>query len=170
MKYILITGTPGTGKSTFSEQLRVNFTSRGMTVCTVLVNDLIKSEKLYEEYDSHFDTYIIDDRKVRRFLESYLSSLSADFCIIETHTVTTLPKKIIDYVVVLTARTDVLFDRLQARHYSKEKVDENMECEIMRIVLEEAVERFGSSKVHEMASNTQEDIEDNVEIVLDETL
>jgi adenylate kinase len=170
MKYILITGTPGTGKSTFSEHLQMAFASRGATVCTVLVNDLIKSEKLYDEYDSHFDTHIIDDRKVRRFLKSYLSSLSADFCIIETHTVTTLPREIIDYVAVLTARTDVLFDRLQARQYSREKVDENMECEIMRIVLEEAVERFGSNKVHEMASNTQEDIEDNIEVVLDEIL
>ena len=170
MKTILVTGTPGCGKSTFSEHLSKALSSRGCTVRTVLVNDLIKSERLYDEHDSHFDTYIIDDRKVRRYLEGYLGSLSADVRIIETHTVTTLPKKLVDQVVVLTTRTDALFDRLQARGYSKDKIDENMECEIMRVVLEEAVERFGSKKVKELSSNTPEDLEDNVETVMADIL
>lgn len=164
---ILITGTPGTGKSTLSQYLSAKLSMQEKSVKTVLVNDLIKSEKLYEEYDSHFDTYIIDDRKVRRFLDKYLEDVPEDYCIIETHTVTTLPKKVIDIAFVLNSRTDILFDRLKSREYSQDKINENMECEIMKVILEEAVERFGANKTHELSSNTLEDIEDNIEVILD---
>lgn len=161
MVKILVTGTPGTGKSTVCAGAAALLRAKGRTVNIITVNDIIKSERLYDEYDAHFDTYIIDDRKVRRHLEGILKDASCGDVIhlIETHTVSALPKKI-DHVVVLTARTDVLFDRLVARKYSQDKVNENMECEIMRIVLEEAVERFGQERVHEMACNTDEDMED----------
>jgi adenylate kinase len=164
---ILVTGTPGTGKSTLTEQLAQALSERGKSVGSVLVNNLIKSQKLFDEYDAHFDTYIIDDKKVCKFMDQHLSSIESDVCIIETHTATTLPRKSVDLVVVLTTRTDVLYDRLQARGYSADKVTENMECEIMRVVLDESLERFGKEKTLEMASNTTDDLDDNVEAILE---
>lgn len=164
---VLVTGTPGTGKTTFSQALSQAIQSRDRSVQIVQVNDIIKSERLYDEYDEHLDTYIIDDKKVRKYMEGHFSDIKSDFCVIETHTVTTVPKKCADLVIVLTCRTDVLYDRLQGRRYGSDKVNENMECEIMRVILEEAHERFGAQRIQELASNTVEDLEDNVEAIIE---
>lgn len=161
-----MTGTPGTGKSTLCLKIASEFEKKGFKSRIILVNDIIKDQKLYDAYDSKFDTYIIDDRKVLRYMRRYLEEVNVsekyNFLIFETHTVSTVPKNCISQVIVLTARTDVLYDRLVARGYNTEKINENMECEIMRIVLEEAVERFGEEKVTEFPSNVEEDLKDAV--------
>jgi adenylate kinase len=60
-------------------------------------------------------------------------------------------------------RTDntALFDRLTKRGYSTLKVGENVEAEIMQVVLEEALESYAEGAVHELASNSVEDMEAN---------
>lgn len=170
---ILITGTPGSGKSTLLEAVTAELEKRrGRRTLTVAVNDFIREKSLYDKYDAQLDTYIIDDRKVRRSLKSHIRSLddgmdATRVVLFETHTVSCLPREAIDHCFVLTARTDVIYDRLLARGYSAEKVAENVECEIMMVVQEEAVEHFGASKVTILRSNADEDIEDNVDRVLE---
>lgn len=169
-KCILITGTPGTGKSTLMGSLTKALEKHGSVVRPLLINDLIKTAKLYDEYDSHFDTYIIDDKKVRKYLKKYLTDANddlsgrsaPDFWILETHTVTTVPKDLPVLVVALNARTEVLYDRLVDRAYKIDKINENMECEIMRVVVDEATERFGEERVLQLPSNTNDDLNDNV--------
>lgn len=170
---ILITGTPGSGKSTLLGAVATELEKRhGRPTLTVAVNDFIRENSLYDKYDAQLDTYIIDDRKVRRSLKSHLRSLdgemdAATVVLFETHTVSCLPKEAIDHCFVLTARTDVIYDRLLARGYSTEKIAENVECEIMMVVQEEAVDHFGAPKVTILRSNAEEDIEDNVDRVLE---
>lgn len=48
------------------------------------------------------------------------------------------------------------------RGYSEKKVGENVECEIMQVVLEEAKESYPEEAVHEVPSNTIEELESNV--------
>lgn len=169
MKTILVTGTPGTGKSLLSQKLTTAFIAMGRHVLNINVSELIKKEHLYDEYDTRLDTYLIDDRKVRKYLQKNLASQeNYDFCILETHTVSTVPRDDVNLVVILTCRTDVIYDRLVARGYAKAKVDENVECEIMRIVLEEAHERFPHLKILEVPSNTEEDLQDNIESIIEE--
>jgi len=66
-------------------------------------------------------------------------------------------------ILVLRANTDVLFDRLGERGYSDKKRSENLECEIMQVVLQEAKECYEEQIVHEVPSNTLEELESNVE-------
>lgn len=169
MRTILVTGTPGTGKSLLGQRLAATLTDAGHRVLAVNLSELIKDERLYDEYDARLDTYLMDDRKVRQHLQRQLVAKEEeyDYCVLETHTVTAIPREIVSLVVVLACRTDVLYDRLVARGYSKAKLDENMECEIMRIVLEEAHERFPRLTILEAASNTEEDLQDNVESIID---
>lgn len=47
------------------------------------------------------------------------------------------------------------------RGYSTKKVGENVECEIMQIVLEEAKEAYPDEAVHEVQSNSVEELESN---------
>ena len=56
----------------------------------------------------------------------------------------------------------MLYDRLVERGYSETKRSENMECEIMQIVLDEARASYAEEIVHEVQSNTLEDMEGNV--------
>ena len=52
-----------------------------------------------------------------------------------------------------------------SRGYSLHKVQENVECEIMQVILDEARESYDLNIVHELRSNNVEDMEKNVERV-----
>ena len=56
--YVLITGTPGTGKSSLAERVAsaASFTQYD-------VSAVAKEEKLCAEYDEELDTYVIDEDK-----------------------------------------------------------------------------------------------------------
>ena len=47
-----------------------------------------------------------------------------------------------DLVVVLTCDNTILYDRLASRNYKDNKIQENVQCEIMHVVLEEARESY----------------------------
>ena len=65
-------------------------------------------------------------------------------------------------VLVLRASNTVLFDRLTARGYAAAKVAENVECEIMQVILDEAKESYAAEIVHEMPSENLEQMDANV--------
>ena len=58
-----------------------------------------------------------------------------------------------------------MYDRLKARKYSEEKLQENLDSEIMEVLLQEAREAFAQEIVIELRSDEAEDIEGNVERV-----
>ena len=62
---ILITGTPGTGKSSLAESLQHNFD--GLTHLNI--SEIIKERKLGESHNSEWDTWEFDDDKVPSRLE-----------------------------------------------------------------------------------------------------
>lgn len=47
-----------------------------------------------------------------------------------------------DLVLVLQTDNTILYDRLEKRGYDQEKVQENVTCEIMQVVLEEARDSY----------------------------
>ena len=56
---ILVTGTPGTGKTTTSEMI-----ANATGLEQINVGDLVKSKQLHEGYLAEFDTHILDEDKV----------------------------------------------------------------------------------------------------------
>ena len=60
-------------------------------------------------------------------------------------------------------RTDStkLYDRLKARNYSEQKLQENMDSEIMEVLLHEARESYHGEIVVELRSDDADDIEGN---------
>lgn len=52
------------------------------------------------------------------------------------------PERWFDLVVVLRCFNEVLYPRLEKRGYSEKKVQENVECEIMCVVAEDARESY----------------------------
>lgn len=150
---ILITGTPGTGKTTLSELVA---SSTGLR--HINVTDLVKEKSLHEGKDEEFDSYILDEDKVCDELEDTMTSGGN---VVDFHTCDFFPERWFDLVVVLRADNSILYPRLVSRSYKDNKIQENMECEIMQVVLDEARESYKQEIVVELTNNTVEEMESN---------
>ena len=151
---ILVTGTPGTGKTTTAQQAAEKTGLRYINV-----GDVVKEKMCYEGRDEEFDTYILDEEKLCDELEEIMR---VGGNIVDFHSPEIFPEDWFELVLVLRTDTEQLFDRLSERGYNEKKRNENMECEIMQIVLEAARESYEEHVVHELASNTIADMESNV--------
>ena len=134
MKIIIITGTPGTGKTVLAKKLAnlLNFTY-------IDVNQIIKSNKLKSNYDKKRSTYIINTNKLNRILISLVKNTNKSL-IIDSHLSHYLPSKLVDLCIVTKCDLKVLIKRLKKRKYSLNKIRENIDSEIFDICLNETIE------------------------------
>lgn len=154
---ILITGTPGTGKTTMAELLAM---ATGLSHLNA--TDLILERKLVSEWDESLNTWVLDEDG---FLDALEDDIENGGLILDYHGVDLFPEDWFDLVVVLTTDNTILYSRLEDRKYSEHKIQENVTCEIMQVILQEAIEHF-QDKVMHMASNSLNDMDKNCEEVL----
>ncbi len=129
MVLFALTGTPGTGKSTLSSELR----ARGYEV--VDGKAFIKEHGLLGEYDAERDTYEVD---LDALNDSLGSLRDADGpVVLDSHLSHFMDSR---GIILLRCAPDVLARRLRARGYSEEKVRENVQAEILDEILCEASE------------------------------
>eukprot|EP00700_Malawimonas_jakobiformis_P001595 EC721870.1.p1 GENE.EC721870.1~~EC721870.1.p1 ORF type:complete len:170 (+),score=36.32 EC721870.1:47-556(+) len=155
---ILITGTPGTGKTTLAERVAAATGLRHINV-----TELAKEKDYVEEYDEELDTFIIDEDKVCDELEPLMQMGG---CIIDYHTCGFFPERWFDRVFVTRTDNTLLFDRLAARGYNQRKVSENVTCEIMQVVLEEAAESYRHDILVELQSDNVTQMEQNIAAIV----
>lgn len=157
---VLVTGTPGTGKTTTCELL-----AQSGRLEHINVGDLVKSRHLHEGYDEEHQAFLLDEDAVVDALEGRLGGKRGG-ALVDHHGCDFFPERWFDLVVVLTADTSTLWDRLEARKYPRSKVQENVECEIMRVVEEEARESYKDEIVQVLESNSLEQMESNVDRII----
>jgi broad-specificity NMP kinase len=58
------------------------------------------------------------------------------------------------------------FCKYFSRGYAQNKITENVECEIMQVVLDEANESYQSDVVLELPSNSVDEMEQNIEKIV----
>jgi len=104
---IIITGTPGVGKTTHCTSLAE---STGLTHLSI--NDIVKTRECHEGYDDELQCFIVDEDKL---LDSIEEEVKAGGYIIDWHACEVFPKSWIDLVVVLRVGSETLFDRLKER-------------------------------------------------------
>jgi adenylate kinase len=123
----------------------------------------------YEGRDEDLDTNVLDEDKLLDAMEIILDKAAeeGEGIVADFHMCEIFPERWFDLVLVLRVSTEVLFDRLTKRGYNEKKRSENMEAEIMQVILEEARESYASEIVHEVPSNTLEDMESNVDRVVE---
>ncbi|KAK7058836.1 factor activating pos9 [Paramarasmius palmivorus] len=153
---IIITGTPGTGKSTHA-QLLCN--ESPIPLRHINVGDWVKEKQLYEEYDEEWQSYTVDEDRLLDELEPLVAEGGV---VLDWHSCEVFPERWADLVVVLRCDHSQLWDRLEKRGYPLKKIQENNEAEIMQVVLEEARSSYPEEIVVELKSETMEDIEANV--------
>jgi broad-specificity NMP kinase len=84
--------------------------------------------------------------------------------VLDTHSlIDYFPERWFSLVLVLKTDNTVLFDRLVKRGYSQNKISENVECEIMQVIEDEARESYKEGIVQVLESNNVDQLEDNVE-------
>ncbi len=153
---ISITGTPGTGKTSVSEKLK----KKGYKV--VDLNKFCKEKNFFEGFDQKRDSRIINIEK----LDDYFSENQPenDIWILDSHVSHLL--KSVDKVFLLRCHPDELENRLKEKKWKKEKVEENLEAEILDIILCETLDIHNKKNVFEIDA-TKKDISEVSEIIID---
>lgn len=129
MDLVIITGTPGTGKTVVSQKICEVSNSR-----YVSLNDLAIKEDLILKFDEKRDTKVVNNNKIIERVETLIKeqiNTEYDYFIIESHFSDLVPSKYIDYAVVLRCHPDNLVIRLKSKGYKKAKVMENVQSEIL---------------------------------------
>ncbi|XP_046358973.2 adenylate kinase isoenzyme 6-like [Haliotis rufescens] len=152
---ILITGTPGTGKTTLGSEVsqRVGFNY-------INVGDVAKQHDLYDGWDDKYQCPVLDEDRVIDELEEVMSSGRN---VVDYHGCDFFPERWFDIVIVLRTNNHELYERLEKRGYSGKKLEENIQCEIFQTILDEAREAYKPEIVHEVPSNTPDEMEDNLD-------
>ncbi|KXT04920.1 hypothetical protein AC578_3419 [Pseudocercospora eumusae] len=154
---IIITGTPGVGKTTHCEEL-----AQRTGLHHLSINEVVKKYNIGETSNDPEDpqTKIVDED---RLLDCIENDLEEGGQIIDWHACDLFPVSLIDLVCVIRCDNKLLYDRLKARGYGEKKLEENMDCEIMEVLLQEARDAYDEQIVVEMKSESTEDVDSNVE-------
>jgi adenylate kinase len=139
---IAVSGTPGTGKTSFARILAKKLGAR-----LVDLNALILKKKLFK-LDAE-GTRVANLRDMRAEFAKIVKSTSGSI-VVEGLLAHLLPTKYLTHVVVLRTRPKVLERRLKARKFSDSKFRDNLEAEALSIILWEAVQKHGVDKVYEI--------------------
>jgi adenylate kinase len=130
---IIVTGTPGTGKTTYAKQLaaKLGYTYLDLT-------EFIINRSLHEGKDPLRDTLVVDEDAL---LTALLPKVVANpEMIVDGHYSHVIPREHVAKCYVLKCELKELERRLKARGYSDEKVRENLDAEIFDTCLHEAEE------------------------------
>ncbi|KAK4164865.1 POS9-activating factor FAP7 [Cladorrhinum sp. PSN259] len=152
---IIVTGTPGVGKTSHCELLAERTGLKHLSI-----NDVVKEKECHEGWDEEYQSWIVDEDKL---LDAIEDDVKQGGYIIDWHACDLFPKSWIDLVVVLRADTQTLYDRLSARKYPEVKLQENLDSEIMDVLIQEARDSYDEEIVVELQSNDADEMESNVD-------
>ena len=134
MKAIIVSGTPGTGKTFVARKLAKKLGFRYINV-----KRIISKRKLKGRYDKKRKSWVVDEKKLAKILEEIIRKNNKNL-VIDSHLSHFISPKLIDLCIITKCDLKVLENRLKKKHYSKTKVRENMDSEIFDICLNEAKE------------------------------
>ncbi|XP_017941379.2 adenylate kinase isoenzyme 6, partial [Manacus vitellinus] len=151
-------GTPGVGKTTLGKELA---SRAGLSY--INVGDLAKEGELYEGFDEEYDCPILDEDRVIDELEDRMREGGV---VVDYHGCDFFPERWFHIVFVLRTDNSFLYDRLESRGYTGKKLQDNIQCEIFQTLYEEAMESYKKEIVHQLPSNTPEDLERNLDQIM----
>lgn len=180
MPNLLVTGTPGVGKTEFCTQLAEHTGLQHLNI-----SQLIKDapDGTYDDgYNSEYECRMLNEDKLCDYLDELLttsdntsddavtssssSKQSLGGYIVDFHSVDFMAERWYDLVVVLRCDNTLLYDRLTARHYNDKKLQENVECEIMHVVRDEAYDSYDEACIVELQNDTIDHMESNLQRTL----
>jgi len=163
-KVILVTGTPGVGKTTVSHKL-----ASKLDALHIGITELVEKQKLITSVDEDRQTLIADTEKVSKQLQETLAKTEGSIIIEGHYAVDVVPKKDVNTVFVLRRDPRELKGALEKRGYTEKKLWENLAAEILDVCLLDALSACGSDKVCEIdvSGKTVETVVEEMMLVLD---
>ena len=158
---VYISGTPGTGKTTITNELE----KRIDNIYCISVNEFAFDNHLVLGEDPDKGYKIIDIEKLNEKLNIFIydNLKSYDLVVVEGHLSHLCDS--CDKCIVLRLNPRLLKERLEARNYSDEKIGENIEAEVLDVCSVEAYEKH-KDNVHEI-DTTDLSIDKVLELVED---
>ncbi|BBL45407.1 putative adenylate kinase [Nanobdella aerobiophila] len=153
---ICITGVPGCGKSTIAKEL-----SKKMNIEVLDISRFSIENKLYENYDDAYNTYIVDEEKLFSKIDEYIKN--KDNIIIEGNFSHLYNK--CDICIIIKTDPNILYKRLKERNYPYYKIFENIWAMNLE-VLEDELESI-KRPYYIFFNNNKEDIEIIVKNILE---
>ena len=176
---ILITGTPGVGKSALCRAL---MKTDPESVQWINIGSFAKENDLLGDFDEAYQCHELEEDKIVDELEMTMQRMpkgkatvtsnarkrSCKTVLIDHQVTDFFPERWFDIVFVLRTDNTTLYDRLgeNGRGYSGKKLQDNIECEIFQTILDEAKESYKEEIVHELQSNNDKDLKQNVDRIL----
>jgi adenylate kinase len=151
-KILIVTGTPGVGKTVLSRLLSRETHSKFLSV-----GQLVKKGKLYTRYDRQTRAYVMDERRTYARLLDLFRLYHGQCLVIETHWLGKfMPKR--PGMVAIVVRLDplILANRLKLRKWPRRKVWENIEAELIDLSLYESIKFLGKKRVIEVDATLKE--------------
>lgn len=138
---IALTGIPGVGKTQVAKIL-----AKKLGYKLIELNRLVEDQNLVIGYDKKRKTKIVDVKKIK---------IQEDNVVIESHYAHDIDN---DLTIVLTCSIQELRKRLEKRGWPQEKIEENIQAEIMEICKIEALELKRRVLVIDTTNKKPEDV------------
>ncbi|KAF5280430.1 hypothetical protein FQR65_LT03239 [Abscondita terminalis] len=129
---ILVTGTPGVGKSTLCEKL-----SQSTGLKWLEISKIAKENNCVEEFDPVYQCAVLNEDKLLDGLEEVMS---AGGNIVDYHSCELFPERWFDVVFVLRTDNTTLYDRLVSRGYEEEAKSSYAEDIVLELVNSNLIE------------------------------
>jgi len=142
---ILITGTPGSGKTTISRLL-----AKELQASYVDPKNLLRRKDVDYTYDEKRRTRTVSHARLRNALCTHAARVDHGL-VIDSHVapeIGAFPKLV--RATVLRCDPIVLQRRLERKRWSKSKISENLQAEILDICLWDAVKNYGWNRILEI--------------------
>jgi len=149
-RLIVVTGTPGVGKTRFSRAL-----AKKLGAVHIDLGLLATRERFTIGFDKLRQTYIVDTKKMARALKEILHYLSGNVVLDGHFAADVVPLELLDMVFVLRCHPEKLKRRLRQRKIPVRKIAENVRAEILDVCLWDAINGYGLKRVCEMDVSTK---------------
>lgn len=159
MSVILVGGTPGTGKSAAAIML-----GERLGVRVLSLGKLAEAAGCISAYDDDRDTSVVDEDCLVSAILNEIEDLDEQI-VIEGHYIDLVPYSSVARVFVLRTHPEVLKHRLIQRGWSKSKIEENVEAEVIGVCQLDAYEAYGEDIVTEIdtTETKQSDVVDMIQ-------
>lgn len=145
MRVIVITGTPGVGKTTISKALATKLRALYLSV-----GDLVKTENLILGVDVERQTLIADLKKLRERINSIIFSSSQDVIVDGHYASDVTSRNLVSYAFVLRRDPDDLKIKLKEKGFKELKILENVTSELLDVCLIDTVNNYGTELINEI--------------------
>ncbi len=144
-KVIIVTGTPGVGKTAVSQ-----FLAEKLGASHIDIGEIVKSERLTAGFDRQRATLIADEERLKRRVQELIDQCTGNVIVDGHYATSIVPKKQVTRAFVLRCHPSRLKERMDARDFKGTKLGENLAAEILDVSLYDAIVNLSARKVCEI--------------------